>query len=56
MVESEDYATAVTTQRAAESGLLDYVIFGRNEAPLHHYHNTFREALGMTPLPLLQEV
>jgi len=56
VVESEDYATAVTTQRAAESGLLDYVIFGRNEAPLHHYHNTFREALGMTPLPLLQEV
>jgi len=56
VVESEDYATAVTTQRAAESGLLDYVIFGRNEPPLHHYHNTFREALGMTPLPLLQEV
>ncbi|MEH6571489.1 MAG: SRPBCC family protein [Halioglobus sp.] len=56
VVESEDYATAVTTQRAAESGLLDYVIFGRNEPPLHHYHNTFREALGMEPLPLLQKV
>jgi hypothetical protein len=56
VVEKEDYATAVTTQRAAESGLLEYVIFGRNEPPLHHYHNTFREALGMAPLELLQEI
>ena len=52
VVEKEDYALAVTTQRAAESGLQDYVIFGRNEPPLHHYHNTFRKALGMDELPL----
>ena len=39
-----------------ESGLLDSVIFARNEPPLHHYHNTFRAALGMPALPLLQEV
>lgn len=56
IVESEDYATAVTTQRALESGLLEHVIFGRNEAPLHHYHNTFREALGLPPLELLRAV
>ena len=56
VVESEDYAAAETTQRAAESGLLDYVIFSRNEPPLHHYHNTFREALGMEPLELLQQI
>lgn len=56
IVESEDYATAETTQKAAESGLMDYVIFGRNEPPLHHYHNTFREALGMEPLELLERV
>mgnify|MGYP001816559886 CR=1 FL=1 len=56
VVESEDYATAETTQRAAESGLLDYVVFGRNEPPLHHYHNTFRQALGMEPLELLERV
>lgn len=56
VVESEDYATAETSQKAMESGLLDYVIFGRNEPPLHHYHNTFREALGMEPLELLQKV
>jgi hypothetical protein len=36
--------------------LLDYVIYGRNEVPLHHYHNTFRRALGMEPLELLQRV
>ena len=52
VVEKEDYDLAVTTQRAAESGLQDYVIFGRNEPPLHHYHNTFRKALGMDELPL----
>lgn len=56
IVQAEDYATAETTQRAAEAGLMDYVIFGRNEPPLHHYHNTFRKALGMEPLELLQEV
>lgn len=56
VVESEDYATAETTQRAAESGLLDHVIFGRNEPPLHHYHNTFRLALGMEPLELLERI
>jgi phenylpropionate dioxygenase-like ring-hydroxylating dioxygenase large terminal subunit len=56
VVQSEDYATAETTQRAAESGLMEHVIFGRNEAPLHHYHNTFREALGMPPLELLDSI
>ena len=56
VVQSEDYATAETTQRAAESGLLEHVVFGRNEPPLHHYHNTFREALGMAPLKLLERV
>ena len=30
------------------------VSFGRNEPALHHYHNTYREALGMEPLPLLE--
>ena len=56
VVESEDYATAVTTQKTLESGLIEHVIFGRNEPPLHHYHNTFRKALGMEPLELLQRV
>ena len=40
-------------QVGANSGLQKEVIFGRNEPALHHYHNTYREALGMEPLPLL---
>lgn len=53
VVADEDYAAAETTQRALASGLLKEVIFGRNEPPLHHYHNTFRKALGQEPLPFL---
>ncbi len=49
-VEQEDYLMGETTQRAAESGLLDNVIFGRNEPALHHYHNTIRKAFGQEPL------
>jgi phenylpropionate dioxygenase-like ring-hydroxylating dioxygenase large terminal subunit len=54
VVAAEDYATAETTQRALASGLLSKVYFGRNEPPLHHYHNTFRKALGLEPLPFLE--
>jgi hypothetical protein len=32
------------------------VVFGRNEPALHHYHNTYRAALGMEPLPLLSDI
>ena len=49
-VEQEDYLMGQTTQRAAECGLLDHVVFGRNEPALHHYHNTIRAALGQPPL------
>jgi len=37
-------------QKAAESGALETVIFGRNEPALHHYHNSYRAALGLQPL------
>lgn len=50
IIEAEDYATCVTTQKALASGIQDYVIFGRNEPALHHYHNTYRKVLGMDPL------
>ena len=50
VVRDEDYVVAAQTQKTAESGLQEYLLFGRNEPPLHHYHNTFRAALGMTPL------
>ena len=49
-IEQEDYVMGEHQQKAAENGLLDHVIFGRNEPALHHYHNTYRKALGMPPL------
>ena len=49
-IEDEDYAMGESQQIAAESGLMEYSIFGRNEASLQHYHNTFRKALGLPPL------
>ena len=51
-IEKEDYAMGETTQQAAESGAIEYVLFGRNEPALHHYHNNFRAALNM---PALEE-
>lgn len=54
VVRDEDYAVAETCQRGAEAGLQETVVFGRNEPALHHYHNTYRAALGMEPLPLLE--
>ncbi|MCZ6463410.1 MAG: aromatic ring-hydroxylating dioxygenase subunit alpha [Proteobacteria bacterium] len=53
IIRDEDYAVAASAQRGAESGLLKYATFGRNEPALHHYHNTYRAALGMEPLPLI---
>ena len=44
-IEQEDYLMGESTQRAVESGLLEEVVFGRNEPALHHYHRTFAEAL-----------
>lgn len=55
VVADEDYALAESTQRALQAGLQTELLFGRNEPPLHHYHNTFRQALGMDPLPLLSD-
>ena len=50
-VENEDYVMGEMQQKAAESGLLKEIIFGRNEPALHHFHNNYREALGE---PLLE--
>ena len=50
VIESEDYVAAASGHRGALSGAQEYMIFGRNEPALHHYHNTYREALGMPPL------
>jgi nitrite reductase/ring-hydroxylating ferredoxin subunit len=50
VIEAEDYVAAASGHRGALSGAQEYMIFGRNEPALHHYHNTYREALGMSPL------
>ncbi|MDA1302542.1 MAG: aromatic ring-hydroxylating dioxygenase subunit alpha [Proteobacteria bacterium] len=49
-VEKEDYAMGEMQQRAAETGMLKEIIFGRNEPALHHFHRNFREALGLPPM------
>lgn len=49
-IEQEDYVMGEHQQKAAANGLLDHVIFGRNEPALHHYHNTYRKMLDMPPL------
>ncbi len=53
IIRDEDYVASASQQRAAASGRLEHVVFLRNEPALHHYHSTFRSALGMDPLPLL---
>jgi nitrite reductase/ring-hydroxylating ferredoxin subunit len=54
IIRDEDYAAAARTHQGACSGAIDHFVFGRNEPPLHHYHQTYREALGMEPLPLIK--
>ena len=49
-IEQEDYLMGETTQKSAETRIVKEFIFGRNEPALHHYHNTFREALDLPPL------
>lgn len=53
-IEQEDYRMGEHQQRAAESGQLAHLVFGRNEPALHHYHSHFREALGMPPLERIE--
>ena len=55
VVRDEDYKVAESCQRGAEAGLQESVLFGRNEPALHHYHNTYRAALGMELLPLIED-
>ncbi len=49
-IEQEDYRMGEMQQRAAETGLLKEIIFGRNEPALHHFHQNYRAALGQPPL------
>ncbi len=49
-VEKEDYYMGTKSQIAANSGFVEYFLFGRNEPALHHFHNNYRAALGQPPL------
>jgi phenylpropionate dioxygenase-like ring-hydroxylating dioxygenase large terminal subunit len=50
VIQMEDYVAAASAHQGMLSGAQEYLTFGRNEPALHHYHNTYREALGMPPL------
>ncbi len=50
IIRDEDYVAAAASYRGAQSGLVDHFLFGRNEPALHHYHRTYRAALGLAPL------
>lgn len=52
VIRDEDYAMSASQQRSASGGALSHVVFGRNEPALHHFHNTYRAALGQDLLPL----
>ena len=52
VIQAEDYVAAASSHVGARSGAQQHVTFGRNEPALHHYHNTYRDALGLEPLRL----
>ena len=49
-LEEEDYFIGAKSQQTADSRMVEDFIFGRNEPALHHFHESYREALGMPPL------
>ena len=53
VIKEEDYVAAASSYRGLLSGAQEYVTFGRNEPALHHYHNTYREALGLPRLDVI---
>lgn len=50
VIDQEDYVAAASSHQGILSGALEHFTFGRNEPALHHYHNTYRQALGLDPL------
>ena len=56
IIRDEDYVMGESQQTAANAGVLDHIIFGRNEPALHHYHNTFASKLGEPLIPLVAAV
>ena len=54
VIRDEDYVVAASSHKGLKSGNIDFLTFGRNEPALHHYHNTYREALGLQKLPIIE--
>ena len=54
VIRDEDYVAAASSHKGLQSGNLNFLTFGRNEPALHHYHNTYREALGLQKLPIIE--
>lgn len=54
VIRDEDFVVAQKAYKGIRSGNIKHLTFGRNEQPLHFYHNTYREALGLPKLPLLE--
>jgi phenylpropionate dioxygenase-like ring-hydroxylating dioxygenase large terminal subunit len=53
IIRDEDYVAAASSHLGAASGQISHFLFGRNEPALHHYHATYREALGLPPLEIV---
>jgi len=53
IIRDEDYVAAAAAGQGAKSGLVPHFLFGRNEPALHHYHQTYRQALGLPPLEVV---
>ena len=54
IIRDEDYVAAAASHKGLRSGKIDHILFGQNEPALHHYHNTYREALNLKPMPLIK--
>lgn len=50
VIQMEDYVAAASSHQGILSGAQEFLTFGRNEPALHHYHNTYRRALGLPEL------
>ncbi|MEY3167899.1 MAG: hypothetical protein RLZZ343_1702, partial [Actinomycetota bacterium] len=50
VIRDEDYVMGASQQITANAAAIPFILFGRNEPALHHYHQTFRKMLGQEPL------
>ena len=56
IIRDEDYVMGESQQMSADAGMLDHVVFGRNEPALHHYHSTYASKLGEPVPPLVDSI